>query len=210
MGFLRRMRGVRTVMKRMIWITATLILLAVAFFFVSNSRAATETAPYKVLQKDGDFEVRMYESMRLAKVSLPTSSAASQNMDGSFMKLFRFIDGQNERSEKIAMTTPVLVQRGEAEASMSFVMPQASVAQGLPAPKGEVKLDTLPAVKIVALKFSGVSSRDREAKELAQLQAWALKQGLVTEGDAFYAYYDPPWTPGFMRRNEVLLRVKSK
>ncbi len=197
-------------MKRMLWIIPSLVLLAAGFFFVSNSRAATETAPYKVLKKDGAFELREYDTLHLAKVSMPTSDKRSKNMDGGFMKLFRFIDGQNERDEKISMTTPVIVERGEKESSMSFVMPQKSVVKGLPVPKGEVKLDQIPAVKVVSLRFAGVSNGTKEAEQLAALQAWVVKEGIVVVGTPLFAFYDPPWTPGFMRRNEVLLRVKSK
>ena len=197
-------------MKRMLWVIPGLVLLGISFFFVSNSRAATETAPYKVVRKDGGIELREYDTLHLAKVSMPTSDKRSKNMDGGFMKLFRFIDGQNERDEKISMTTPVIIERGEKESSMSFVMPQKSVAKGLPVPKGEVKLDQIPAVKIVALRFSGVSNSTKEAAQLAVLQAWAAKEGIMVEGTPLFAFYDPPWTLGFMRRNEVLLRVKAK
>ncbi len=197
-------------MKRMLWVIPGLVLLGISFFFVSNSRAATETAPYKVVRKDGGIELREYDTLHLAKVSMPTSDRRSKNMDGGFMKLFRFIDGQNERDEKISMTTPVIIERGEKESSMSFVMPQKSVAKGLPVPKGEVKLDQIPAVKIVALRFSGVSNSTKEAAQLEVLQAWAAKEGIMVEGTPLFAFYDPPWTLGFMRRNEVLLRVKAK
>ncbi len=197
-------------MKRMLWIIPCLVLLAAGFFFVTNSRAATETAAYKLAKKEGAFELREYDTLHLAKVSMPASDKRSKNMDGGFMKLFRFIDGQNEKSEKISMTTPVIVERGEKESSMSFVMPQKSVAKGLPLPKGEVKLDRIPAVKVVALRFSGVSDNVKEAEKLAALHAWAIKQGVEVEGSPLFAFYDPPWTPGFMRRNEVLLRVKAK
>ena len=196
-------------MKRMIWIIPTLILLAAGFFFVSNSRAATPTAAYKVIKADGAFELREYETLHLAKVTLPSSDTRSKKMDGGFMKLFRFIDGQNEQEEKISMTTPVIMERGEKESSMSFVMPESSVIKGLPAPKGEVKLDKIPAVKIAALRFSGVSNETKEAEQLTALLAWMKKGNLSPELTPLFAYYDPPWTLGFMRRNEVLLRVKE-
>ncbi len=196
-------------MKPMLWIIPALIVIALGFFFVSNSRAATPTAAYKVIKTDGDFELRAYETLHLAKVTMPTSDKRSKNMDGSFMKLFRFIDGQNERDEKISMTTPVIVERGEKESSMSFVMPETSVAKGLPTPKGEVKLDQMPPVKIAVLRFAGVSNTKQETEKLAALKAWMTKEKLTPEMTPLFAFYDPPWTLGFMRRNEVLLRVKE-
>lgn len=197
-------------MNRILWIIPGLMLLAVGFFFVSNSRAATPTATYKTIKREGDFELRAYETLHLAKVTLPASDKRSKNMDGSFMKLFRFIDGQNERAEKISMTTPVIVEHGEKESSMSFVMPETTLAKGLPKPKGEVKLDQIPSVKIAALRFSGVSNGKKEAEQLARLQAWMNQEKLTPELTPLFAFYDPPWTLGFMRRNEVLIRVKEE
>ena len=197
-------------MKPMLWIVPSLLLLVVGFFFVSNSRAATPTAAYQTLKPNGDFELRAYETLHLAKVTLPTSDKRSKNMDGSFMKLFRFIDGQNEREEKISMTTPVIIERGANESSMSFVMPETAVAKGLPTPNGEVKLAKMPPVKMAVLRFSGVSNPKKEAEQLARLQTWMTNEKLSPEMTPLFAFYDPPWTLGFMRRNEVLLRVKEK
>jgi hypothetical protein len=197
-------------MKRLLWFIPALVLVAVGTFFVSNSRAATPTAAYKVLQTEGAFEIREYETLHLAKVTLPASDKRSKTMDGGFMKLFRFIDGQNEREEKISMTTPVLMERGEKESSMSFVMPKDSVAKGLPTPKGEVKLAQIPAVKVAAIRFSGKSNETQEVEQLALLEAWVKKQNLTPEKSTpLIAYYDPPWTPSFMRRNEILLRLQA-
>jgi hypothetical protein len=197
-------------MNRILWIIPGLIVLAVGFFFVSNSRAATPTAAYKTIKREGDFELRAYETLHLAKVTLPATDKRSKNMDGSFMKLFRFIDGQNEREEKISMTTPVIVERGDKESSMSFVMPEITVAKGLPTPKGDVKLAKIPPVKIAVLRFAGVSNSQKEAEKLTALQAWMTKEKLTPQLTPLFAFYDPPWTLGFMRRNEVLLRVKEK
>jgi hypothetical protein len=197
-------------MNRILWIIPGLIVLAVGFFFVSNSRAATPTAAYKTIKREGDFELRAYETLHLAKVTLPATDKRSKNMDGSFMKLFRFIDGQNEREEKISMTTPVIVERGDKESSMSFVMPEITVAKGLPTPKGDVKFAKIPPVKIAVVRFAGVSNNQKEAEKLTALQAWMTKEKLTPQLTPLFAFYDPPWTLGFMRRNEVLLRVKEK
>ena len=194
-------------MKRVLWLIAVLTLLLTGGVFLSTSRAATESAPYKVLERDGDYEIREYEALKLAKVSLPNSSPKSKNMDGAFMKLFRFIDGGNESGEKIAMTTPVLMQRGTQESSMSFVMPQALAAKETPKPKGEVVLDVLPPSNVVVIRFSGRSDLEKEKAKLVDLEAWAKARQLKTRGEPLIAYYDPPWTPGPLRRNEILLRL---
>jgi SOUL heme-binding protein len=197
-------------MKRMLWILPLLVLLLAGGFFISSSRASTETAPYTVLETDDKIEVRLYDTLHLAKVSLPASDPKAENMDGAFMKLFRFIDGANDTGEKIAMTTPVIMQRTSTESSMSFVMPRAIAEKGTPKPKGDVTLDQLPSVKVVAIRFSGRSNPEVEKQKLAALQTWAKTKNLTTEGTPLVAYYDPPWTPGPFRRNEILLRLKAE
>jgi hypothetical protein len=196
--------------KHVLWILPLTLFLIAGGFFVSTSRANTETAPYTVIKSENSFEVRSYDTLHLAKVSIPSSSPKSENMDGAFMKLFRFIDGGNQTGEKIAMTTPVIMQRDDKESSMSFVMPKATATNGTPHPKGDVKLAQLPSVKVVTIRYRGRSNPEIEKEKLAALQTWAKTQNLTTEGTPLFAYYDPPWTPGFLRRNEVLLRLSGE
>lgn len=185
-----------------------MVLLIAGGFFISSSRASTETAPYAVLDSDDEIEIRLYDTLHLAKVSLPASNPKSEKMDGAFMKLFRFIDGANDTGEKIAMTTPVIMQRTSTESSMSFVMPKAVAAKGTPKPKGDVTLDQFPSVKLVAIRFNGWSTPEVEKEKLEALQSWIKTRNIAVEGPPLVAYYDPPWTPGPLRRNEVLLRIK--
>ena len=68
-----------------------------------------ETPDYKLVSSEGVFEIRDYPFLTLVTAPMPQRGA-----DGAFMKLFRFISGKNDRSEKIAMTTPVLMSGGQA------------------------------------------------------------------------------------------------
>ena len=49
--------------------------------------------------------------------------------------------------------------------------------------------------------------RNGEHEALSKLRAWVDKRRLEVEGDPMFGYYDPPWIPPFMRRNEVMLHV---
>jgi SOUL heme-binding protein len=44
-------------------------------------------------------------------------------------------------------------------------------------------------------------------RHTSELQAFMRKRGLVATGVPTLARYDPPWTPWFMRRNEVMIAV---
>lgn len=157
-----------------------------------------ETAPYSVVRKDGDFEIRDYPALTVAK-----TDSTGKDRDGAFMKLFRFIDGGNAASQKIAMTTPVFMEGGD----MLFVMPKAA-STGTPAPKNaDVKVATKPAARYAVFRYAGWSSKKNEAAALERIQEWVKASGLKTVGEPEHAYYNPPWTLGPMRRNEVLVPV---
>jgi hypothetical protein len=175
--------------------------LAASLFAVifAVTAMAIETPDYKVLEQEGKFEVRDYPAMTVARTTMG---------DGDFMRLFRYISGGNEAEQKISMTAPVLVQHQGEDSGMSFVVPREVAAAKVPAPKGsEVSVDEMPAAKFAAFTYSGRRTDSNEADALAKLRAWMEKKSLHAEGEPVFAYYDPPWTLPFMRRNEVMLRV---
>ena len=175
----------------------------IAFLFVSNSRAATETPDYKVVRADGKFEIRDYPALTVA-----TTPLGGADMNGSFMKLFRFISGGNDGAQKIAMTAPVLIDTTKNPRTMSFIMPKTAVEQGVPKPVGDgVVLGEIGAARMAVWRFGGGRTTANEQAAITQLMAWLAEQKLVAKGEPFFAYYDPPWTPLFMRRNEVLIRI---
>ncbi len=181
----------------------TLIIAAAAFWLVSNSRAATETPEYKVIRTDGKFEIRDYPALTIA-----TTPMNNDGMNGGFGQLFRFITGKNEGAEKIAMTAPVLIDTAKDNKTMSFIMPKNAVEKGVPKPAGEnVKLGKVEAARYAVLRFGGGSTAENEKTAIEKLTAWLDGQKIARKGDPIFAYYDPPWTPVFMRRNEVMIRI---
>lgn len=196
-------------MKKMFLGALMLLIAGMVFFVASNSRAATETAPFQVLKADGAFELRSYETLHLAQTPMDPGSPDGKARNSGFMRLFRYITGANEREEKISMTTPVLMSSVGADGRqlMSFVLPKATVEATPPKPAAGVTLANLPSMKVVVIRFSGRSSAELEASKLQQLSQWATSRKLNVETTPLRAYYDPPWTPGFLRRNELMLRV---
>jgi len=184
------------------WLLPMLALLS--SLFVSCGESKYQSPEYKVVQKEGSFEIRDYPELTI--VSTPMQK---RGMDGSFMKLFRFISGRNERSQKISMTTPVLMT-GAGSGIMSFIVPEDVVRQGVPTPSNpEVTISTRPPARYATYRFSGPSKPGPSEVAAKKLLAWVDAKHLPTSGSPspIYAYYNPPWTPGFMRRNEVLLRL---
>lgn len=174
-------------------------LMAIPLF---PAKAAYETPDYRVVSADGPFEIRDYPSLTV--VSAPMTRRGS---DGAFMKLFRFIEGRNDRSEKIAMTTPVLMT-GTESGTMSFVVPKAVAEHGVPSPSNpDLTVTTRPAARYATYRYSGSTKPAAAEAAAKKLLEWVSRKGLKPEGTPIFAYYDPPWTLWFLRRNEVLLRL---
>lgn len=187
------------------WLGLPLILIGGATFVVT-SRAGYETASYKVEKKSGKFEIRQYASMTVV-----TAPMNGNSQNGSFGKLFQYISGSNEGEQKIAMTTPVFMPADSSGRTkeMQFVVPGDVAKKGAPSPKDKsVRLKSMSGGKYAALRFSGRSGSADRKKKLAELKALIKAEGLSVSGSPIFAGYDPPWTPGPMRRNEVLVRVK--
>lgn len=193
-------------MMKWVSILTLLLVASVLVWGVRNSRAATETPQYEVLFEEGKLEIREYPELRMA-----TTITKGSEENGSFTTLFRFIDGGNASEAKIAMTSPVLMEEGGEQTTMSFIVPEATVAEGVPEPSSEkVNLRVLGASRMVALRFSRKGKQETDEKAaLASLRECLTEKGLEVEGAPLFAYYDPPWTPFFMRRNEVMLRLAA-
>jgi SOUL heme-binding protein len=112
-------------------------------------------------------------------------------------------------SEKIAMTAPVTMDKQGERWRMHFVMPSQYKLADLPAPNNpEVKLREMPATKVAAIRFSGFSGEEKVAAHTVLLNDWVRKQGLTAANTPQLARYNGPWTPPFLRRNEILVEVR--
>ncbi|MCA9143287.1 MAG: heme-binding protein [Planctomycetales bacterium] len=193
--------------RRMVYFSiAALVGLSVYFGWKVTARGAYESAEYKVVESDGAFEIREYPELTLVTTS---TKFETQGNDGSFMRLFRYISGSNDAEQKVAMTTPVFMQRDAEDIAgkMSFVLPKEVAEQGAPKPAGDgVQLQQRQGGRFAVLRFTGRMDGEPVARAEASLRAWMTKRGLVGEVNAELAGYDPPWTPGPLRRNEVLIR----
>ena len=108
------------------------------------------------------------------------------------------------------MTTPVFMSGNDSNRTMAFVLPAKLNAATAPKPAdGAVTVRELPGGRFAVLRFSGGRNAKREAETLARLQTWLAAQGLKASASPVYGYFDPPWTPSFLRRNEVMLRTEA-
>ncbi|WP_076454750.1 MULTISPECIES: SOUL family heme-binding protein [Acidiphilium] len=93
--------------------------------------------------------------------------------------------------------------------SIMFTMPSAfTTIEMLPEPKDpRVILRSLPATRVAVLRFSGLAHRSEiEAKD-AELLDPVRFHHFQPIGPVTLAQYNPPWTPWFMCRNEVMVAL---
>jgi hypothetical protein len=170
-----------------------------------------QQARYTVLGKLGDIEIRKYP---------PTLTARVEGLgSGSFGLLFNYISGNNRGSSKIDMTAPVITEKIEMTApvvsdnnSMSFVMPENYHSiEDVPEPVDErVKITLVPERWVSVLRFSGRWSESIFESKSENLLGELEEYGLKTRGTVFSMLYNAPYTPSFLRRNEVAIEVEPE
>jgi hypothetical protein len=199
----------------------SLVILGTAIWSQSMSRV--EQAKYDVLTSQDNIEVRLYPPMIVAEAEVQgdRKTAISQG----FRVIADYIFGNNisknsiamtspvrqQTSEKIAMTAPVLQEGQSGQWKVQFVMPSNYTMATLPKPVNEsVKLIELPTKRLVVISFSGIASDARLIKYTAELGNFIIAEKLNAKSPPIYAFYDPPWTLPFLRRNEVMIEVASE
>jgi hypothetical protein len=182
--------------------TALLAFTSIISAGCASTRAGYDEPPHTATVKDGKYQVRQYEDMKMV---LTATGTRSQRNNG-FRRLFNYITGANDRSAKIAMTVPV-VMTGTDQTEMAFVLPaDTDVA---PTPTNQlVELREVSWTRVAVLRFSGSTKPKRCTEMQEKLKQWILEKRLSATGEVMVAVYDPPWTPNFMARNEIIMPLK--
>ncbi len=169
--------------------------------------AVTEQQVYEVLEERPGFELRRYPDHLVVEVEVGGPFELAGNV--AFPRLARYIGGHNGSSRKIAMTAPVVQEESrDRRYVVGFVMPADVSPDDLPDPlDGSVHTRRVPAETAAALRFSGRWSRRSYEAHAKRLLAALGAEGLQATGPPRYARFDPPWTPWFLRRNEVVVPV---
>jgi len=181
-----------------------------------------EKAEYKVIEKEGRFELRQYQPQIVAETIVESSFDEASNI--AFRRLFNYISGENRKKESIAMTAPVNQKRGSEKIAMtapvnqqkfedkyivSFLMPSKYTMETLPEPlDSNVRLRQIPTQMIASIRYSGSWSRKAYEAKKSLLEEFIRKKGLRIIGEDIFARYDPPFQIWFLRRNEVLFPVE--
>ncbi len=186
----------------LIGVPAAALLL---FAGCSLTRAGYRSPKYTVKERLGRVEVREYPELLLAQTQ---TRRELEGKDGSFMRLFRFITKGNTAAQPIPMTTPVLYRGQGSSEAMAFVLPDTMKLAEAPSPLDPtVKLETRKAGTYAVLRMKGPRRSNGREKAVAEIESALDSSGWRLDGAPEFAFYDPPWIPWFMEKNEVLQRV---
>jgi effector-binding domain-containing protein len=201
------------------WVAVGLGVLVLAAGAFSQMRRVEEPK-YVSVEESGAFELRDYPALLVAEATVKGEREVAINQ--GFRVIADYIFGNNIAAEKVAMTAPVTQQASETVAmtapvtqqaagdawTVRFIMPSKYTLETLPKPKNaEVTLKQIDGQRVLALRFSGSTDEQSLKQKTKELTAEITKRGLSPLADATYAFYDPPWTLPFLRRNEVMIAV---
>jgi hypothetical protein len=201
------------------WIALGLGVVVVAAGAFSQVRRVEEPQ-FTLVEQSGAFELRDYPAMLVAEATVKGERKLAINE--GFRVIADYIFGNNIAAEKVAMTAPVTQQASEAVAmtapvtqqaagdswTVRFIMPSQYTLETLPKPKNAaVTIKQIEGQRVLALRFSGAADDQMLKDKTALLTAEINKRGLTPAAAETYAFYDPPWTLGFLRRNEVMIAV---
>lgn len=202
-----------------------LVAAAIAAMAWSGAFVSYESPTYRVVDQLGAVEVRDYDGYLVARTYVEGDLETAGNT--GFRVLAGYIFGENRsreniemtapvtqseaQSTKIAMTTPVTQQPEDGRYLLSFMMPSEYSLETLPEPVDpRIEIAEVPPKTMAALRYSGTWSKKNYDKQLSRLHAALDQAGYEPIGEPVWARYNPPFTPWFMRRNEILTAFRKR
>ena len=209
--------------KKWTMITSIIALILIVGVLAGPVMSDVEKPDYKVIQSEQNIEIRQYEPMIIAEVEV--DGKREDAIGDGFRLLADYIFGNNtvqqvismtapvqqKENQKIAMTAPVQQQSTGKSWRMSFVMPSKYSMDSLPVPNNNrVRLKEILTKKFVVIEFSGTNSNENVTEHENQLINYIEANQIKINGSPNYAFYNPPWSLPFLRRNEVMIEINQQ
>lgn len=201
------------------------VLVFLSITQLAGHAMALEKPEYKILYQEGKLEYRLYQPYIVAETEVVAEQSYKAASNEGFMRLFRYISGGNIDQASIAMTAPVQRHRVSEEVAMTapvqhlptaqgwkvaFMLPSQYALDDAPVPLDpRVVIRPMPERLMAVLRYSGRWTEKNLAKYEGRLRERLQEHGIAVQGVIESAAYNPPFTPPFMRRNEVMLKVQG-
>ena len=209
--------------KKWTMITSIIALILIVGVLAGPVMSDVEKPDYEVIQSVQNIEIRQYEPMIIAEVEV--DGKREDAIGDGFRLLADYIFGNNtvqqvismtapvqqKENQNIAMTAPVQQQSTGKSWRMSFVMPSKYSMDSLPVPNNNrVRLKGILAKKFVVIEFSGTNSNENVTEHENQLMNYIEENQIKINDSPKYAFYNPPWSLPFLRRNEVMIEINQQ
>jgi effector-binding domain-containing protein len=202
------------------WVLAivAVVLLGAALWgpIVSN----VEHPKYTLIERSGNIEIRDYATMIVAETEV--TGERREAISKGFRIIADYIFGNNTAAQKVPMTAPVAQQASETIAMTApvtqaggdntwrvrFIMPSKYTMETLPKPNNPaIELREIPKKRFAVIRFSGMAGEESVKRYNKELDDFLSAKRLTPLSPPTYAFYNPPWTLPFLRRNEVLVEI---
>lgn len=209
-------------MKVKLMILSLIVTILAVFLLWGPIMSQVEQPKYSVLEASKSIQIRSYTPMIVARVTVTGDRQSA--MRKGFKQLANYIFGNNTQRAKISMTGPVsahqnekipmtapVTQYGKQDVwVVQFMMPAGYTLKSLPRPNNpHVTLHTVLEKHFVVIRFSGRNRSSNLEKHLHALEGYMVQRHLKAVSEPIYAFYNPPWTLPFLRRNEILIEIKT-
>jgi len=199
------------------------IFFLLFFIFFGANLSALEEPKYTILKTYENFEIRNYDSYLVAEVDV--EGAYNETGNEAFRILAGYIFGDNQSSMKMNMTAPVEseVYRSSEKMNMTapvfsnkningytyrFVMESKYSQETLPVPNNsKIRITEIKNRVMAVIGFSGRWSQKNFKKHEQILTKDLANKGIEIVSEAIYARYNAPFTPWFLRRNEIMYEI---
>lgn len=204
------------------WTLTILIIVALTILYavVGVFMTKVEQPKYEVISSQGDIEIRQYQPMIIAEVAI--DGKRKEAIKSGFKILAGYIFGDNKSRENISMTAPVRQQSNEKISmtapvrqqevlgrwKISFVMPSQYGISTMPIPDHkDISIEKIDSKKYAVIKFSGMNSDQNIHFHENKIKKYLSENKIQSISSSIYAFYNPPWTLPFLRRNEVMIEI---
>lgn len=204
------------------WIIGIVAVLLLGAALWGPIVSDVEHPKYTLVERSGAIEIRDYAPMIVAETEVKRDRREA--ISKGFRLIADYIFGNNtaaqkvpmtapitqQDSEKIAMTAPVTQQGDGNTWRVRFIMPSKYTMETLPKPNNPaVVLKEIPGKRFAVIRFSGMGGKDSLDRHTKELQEFISATKLTPVSPPTYAFYNPPWTLPFLRRNEVMVETSG-
>ncbi len=199
------------------------ISITLLALLAGNSAMALEQPTYTVVSRDAEVEYRQYQDYLVAETEVTDAGDFDAAGNEGFRRLFQYITGANNGGTEIAMTAPVTQDRQGARIAMTapvaqdasasgwrvaFMLPSVYTMDTAPRPTDKrVYIRQVPGKLVATLRHSGSWTNRNVERYTADLRTALKAAGVTATAEPVVARYDPPFTPPFLRRNEISIPV---